>query len=155
MQLPIQIRSCDGCTECCTGWLEGEIHGHVMKLGQPCVYKNNQGCSIYDRRPEHPCKTYLCAWAYDLNVPNWMKPSLSKVLLTTHKIGKLILVEIRECGQKMSADVLNWAFLLFAEKKINNLKYQIDGQWFYLSNEVPDLLEYINSCTDGRVAQCN
>jgi hypothetical protein len=145
MQLPIQIRSCDGCTECCTGWLEGEIHGHVIKPGSPCKYNLGTGCGIYDRRPEHPCKTYLCQWSFDSSIPEWMKPDKVKVICTTHKFGQYVILELRECGQFMPIEVLHWMFRMFIDRKILNVRYQVRGYWYYLSHETRNLEQEINA----------
>ena len=140
---PIQIRPCDSCTECCNGWLEATIHDHTMKPGVPCKYRVNTGCSIYVNRPVTPCKEFICQWAFDFNIPDWMKPDKVKVLCTTHKVGKHIILELRECGQTMSSEVLNWMFLMFISKKILNVKYQLNSKWYYLSSELDNLAEYI------------
>ncbi len=129
---PIQIRSCDGCTECCRGWLQIAIRGKEYDLGEPCDFVTDHGCKIYEDRPDHPCRAYMCAWTYDLGIPEWMKPSLSKVLCTTHRVENHVILELRECGQKMPVEVLNWAFNLFHSGKIKNLRYQIANEWYNL-----------------------
>lgn len=58
-------RSCGTCTACCDGWMAGTIHGHEMKPGVPCHFVREGGCSIYDQRPESPCRTFACGWIVD------------------------------------------------------------------------------------------
>ena len=33
-----------------------------MKPGQPCFFRGEQNCSIYERRPQHPCRNFMCGW---------------------------------------------------------------------------------------------
>ena len=130
---PIQIRSCDGCTECCLGWLQlSSIYGKEYELGQSCDFVTEQGCGIYNDRPQDPCRNYMCAWTFDLGIPLWMKPNKIKVVCTTHQIDNHIVLELRECGKKMSVEVLHWAFTLLHDNKIKNLRYQLDGEWYHL-----------------------
>ena len=55
-------RQCGECTACCDGWVAGVIEGHEMKPGQPCFFRGANCCSIYERRPQHPCRNFVCGW---------------------------------------------------------------------------------------------
>lgn len=59
-------RACGGCTACCEGWAEGEIRGHRMQPGTRCHFLQPGGgsspCSIYDERPQSPCRSFVCGW---------------------------------------------------------------------------------------------
>jgi SEC-C motif len=55
-------RECGACTACCDGWVEGTIYGHDMKPGTPCHWRGNGGCTIYERRPQEPCRRFICGW---------------------------------------------------------------------------------------------
>lgn len=76
------MRECGECTKCCE-WLKGEAYGHSFDIGKPCNFMGNGCCTIYDIRPERPCRTYFCAWAQEL-FPEWMRPD---------KCGAIISVE--------------------------------------------------------------
>ena len=58
-------RSCGECTACCDGWLAGSIKGHDMKPGVPCHFVREGSCSIYEDRPQSPCRNFSCAWVLD------------------------------------------------------------------------------------------
>lgn len=58
-------RSCGECTACCDGWLAGTIKGHDMKPGTPCHFMREGSCSIYEDRPQSPCRDFNCAWVLD------------------------------------------------------------------------------------------
>ena len=55
-------RQCGECTACCQGWAEGEIRGHRMRPGQPCHFLEQGACTIYDERPQSPCRNFVCGW---------------------------------------------------------------------------------------------
>lgn len=84
----MNFRECGDCTACCNGTLIGEAHGHKFGYGKPCIYLSQQGCSIYEDRPEG-CKKYQCAWTQHL-FPDWMQPN---------KCGAMISVEQENGGQ--------------------------------------------------------
>jgi hypothetical protein len=58
-------RACGECTACCDGWVKGTIEGHDMFPGQPCFFRGEGaggGCTIYERRPQYPCRDFVCGW---------------------------------------------------------------------------------------------
>jgi hypothetical protein len=55
-------RQCGTCTACCDGWVKGTIEGHEMRPGQPCHFRGEGCCTIYDRRPVDPCRKFVCGW---------------------------------------------------------------------------------------------
>jgi hypothetical protein len=55
-------RACGPCTACCEGWAEGEIRGHRMHPGQHCHFLVDGGCTIYEERPQSPCRNFTCGW---------------------------------------------------------------------------------------------
>jgi hypothetical protein len=126
------IRNCDNCTKCCEGWLWGEAHGHKFWPGRPCHYVSKNGCSIYEDRPETPCKSFKCEWLVNNDIPEWMKPDVSNVIIrkTTEKEKEFI--EFTEAGSRLDVAVLSWIFMNYADGKIKNAKYQIDGGWNYI-----------------------
>jgi len=133
-------RECGGCTACCEGWLSGVVHDREFYPGMPCHFKGCNGCSIYGDRPESPCKTYSCEWLKNDNVPEWMKPSKSGVIITakdwTHPDGsKQVFLEILEMGKKIDSTVLNWLFRTYLRTQVP-MKIQIEGGYnWYGTNE--------------------
>ena len=119
-------RTCDGCTACCEGWLNGEVKGHTFHAGKPCFFKSAKGCSIYEDRPDDPCKIYKCAWISEDIFPMWMRPDLSKVLITKRTLKEITYYDIIEAGETMKSYVLNYIIQYALNNKIN-IKYMIDG----------------------------
>jgi hypothetical protein len=77
----------------------------------------NGGCSIYEDRPENPCKSYKCQWLIDENI--------NAVISFREKGGRGYL-HVIEAGEKLRVEVLNWLVHFAIEKKAN-IQYAIDG----------------------------
>ena len=118
-------RSGDGCVKCCEGWLRGSVHEHEFFKGRPCFYLNKT-CTIYDDRPEHPCRSFKCAWLADDTFPQWMKPELSNTIITRQKKENLVFYVITEAGSTLQAKTLSW-LVQWALNTNNNILYFIDG----------------------------
>ena len=83
-------RACGPCTACCEGWAEGEIRGHRMSPGRPCHFltpaprdpAQASPCTIYEERPESPCRRFVCGWlAPGSDFPEHFRPDLSGFIL--------------------------------------------------------------------------
>ena len=127
-QLPVPNRNCDGCTECCKGYLWGEAYGKKFYNGRPCFYVGEKGCSIYENRPNNPCVQFKCSWLEDTQVfPEWFKPSLSKLLIKKEVTKNGIeYYKVHECGRTIDAVHLNYLISLALEGGIN-IQIQLDG----------------------------
>jgi hypothetical protein len=134
-------RTCGSCSTCCNGWLTGSAYGNDFWPGRKCFYLGESGCSIYGNHPQDPCKNYKCLWLANKNIPEWMKPNLSGVILNEKSINGIPYVEAVEAGEKMDAAVLNWIFTQYAEDRFKNIRYQIDGGWNWMGS--PEFVEAI------------
>lgn len=142
-------RECGNCTACCEGWLEGEIYGYKMFRGRPCHFLGCDRCSIYEQRPEKPCRQFNCVWLVNADVPEWMKPELSKVIIkkceyevfvdsegggrATYILANDLKIKntasywsIIECGETISGPVLDWLVQYCLEKN-QPIMYQVNG----------------------------
>jgi hypothetical protein len=124
-------RTCGDCTACCEGWLDGVAYDRYFWPGRPCHFVTKEGCSIYKDRPEEPCKSFQCAWLINDKVPEWLKPSISKVILVYREKNGVQYLSASEAGSKMPVEVLSWLFMEYANGNIPNLMYQIHGYWNY------------------------
>lgn len=130
-------RACDGCTACCEGWLFANIKGYSMYRGRKCQFLGENKCNDYQNRPKDPCKTFKCTWLVDLEIPHWMKPNLSNVIIVNKKTKKLGIdyLEVVEMGNKIDSEILNFIIHYSLKNKLN-LYYQVNYGWNYLgSNE--------------------
>lgn len=124
-------KSCNGCTACCSGALHGNAHGHHFWKGRPCHFVDTQGCTIYEQRPEVPCKSYLCGYLKFDWMPHWMRPDVSGVIVSSRETPKLKIpyLEVIEYRGKMQAEVLSFMFMSYVNKRFSSFTYQIDGGW--------------------------
>jgi hypothetical protein len=75
-------RQCGTCTKCCDGWVQGTIEGHEMKPGTPCFFRGEGCCTIYERRPQSPCRDFVCGWLQpDSPFPDEFKPERIGVMI--------------------------------------------------------------------------
>ena len=121
-----QKRECGSCTKCCDGWLVGEALGHKFWPSKPCHFKGATGCTVYENRPEHPCKTYNCQWLIDDAIPNWMKPNEINAIITNREANGIKYLDVQEAGEKLRVEVLNW-IVMFALSKNVNIQYRIES----------------------------
>jgi len=106
-------RNCDGCTVCCDGWLAGKANEHYFYPGQKCHYVSDKGCTIYENRPEIPCKTFSCGWLLDKEIPEWMKPSSIQAVIISAKDGSFKIQH-----ETVSLKVFSWLKRLYRQGKI-------------------------------------
>lgn len=118
-------RTCDACTECCKGWVTGNAHGHYFYPGKPCFYLQ-KNCTIYENRPDNPCKSFECHWLATEDLPMWFRPDLSKVLVVKREIDGVEYFSATECGEKMDSSVLSWLFNWALSNNLN-FQYQVNG----------------------------
>ena len=106
-------RNCDGCTVCCDGWLAGKANEHYFYPGQKCHYVSDNGCTIYEDRPEIPCKTFSCGWLLDKEIPEWMKPSNIQAVIISTEDGSF-----KTQRKTVSLKVFSWLNRLYRQGKI-------------------------------------
>jgi hypothetical protein len=120
-------RECGNCTACCEGWLEGFVYGKELKKGIPCHFMCENGCSIYEDRPENPCRSYQCEWLINFDIPEWMKPNRSGIIVTTRYYGNnKKYLEVLETGKPIESNILLWFFIYHYTTQIP-LKIQVNG----------------------------
>ena len=106
-------RNCDGCTVCCDGWLAGKANEHYFYPGQKCYHVSDNGCTIYEDRPEIPCKTFKCGWLLDKEIPEWMKPSIIQAVIISAKDSTFKIQR-----ETVSLKVFSWLKRLYRQGKI-------------------------------------
>jgi hypothetical protein len=136
-------RHCDGCTMCCEGWLTGESHGYEFYPGLPCHFVGCNGCSIYENRPDEPCKSFACSWLNDNFLPEWFKPNQSNLICNWEEWEKnCYFLSVIECGKQIEAKYLNWLKKTSNYTTDFNVRYTISGTIYYLGSD--KFLQYMN-----------
>lgn len=136
----MENRECGNCSVCCGGWIKGTVRGYDFYPGKPCKFSCKTGCSIYDERPEYPCKVFNCVWKLDNTLPDSMQPNQCGLLLTHNELDGIPFIRSYECGKVM--DVKSFSNLVqYCYTNRLNLLYQLDGGWFPLGS--PQFVEKV------------
>jgi uncharacterized cysteine cluster protein YcgN (CxxCxxCC family) len=143
-------RTCGECTMCCQGWLSGEAYEYVFTKNHPCHFLDKCGdkCTIYSIRPQ-VCQDFKCEWLRQpVAFPLWMKPSLTNVIVTwrieTHNNEEFGYWSVRECGEKIDSNVLNWLIQQAIQHEIN-IRYEVDGVGYCIGTDVFKEWHQLNS----------
>ena len=106
---PARERECGTCTACCDGWVEGTIHGHEMKPGVPCHFRGEGCCTIYERRPEEPCRRFICGWLAPASpFPESFRPDrLGVMIVATRWRGRPAYI-LKSAGRDPDEELLAW-----------------------------------------------
>lgn len=138
IETPEVNRECGDCNLCCHGWLYAEVFDQVLSYGSPCHYVGCNGCTVYEQRPEDPCRTYKCVWLKDGLLPEWFKPNKSNLICTWRrwKNGDELdyYIDVAECGGHMQAKHLQWLLDLSDNQGIN-LIYTVEGKRHYKGSD--------------------
>ena len=102
------MRECGDCTACCEGWLPDESLG--MHPGKPCQHCKAGGCTIYDDRPENPCRVFRCAWLQEADAfPESMRPDrCGAIVLAARYWREWSVLQATPAGEKIPRDTLEW-----------------------------------------------
>jgi hypothetical protein len=125
-------RQCGSCTACCDGWLKIEVYGHRIDRGQPCPFSAGHSCTIYQRRPQDPCREFICGWLAPTSpLPEWMRPDKAGMILLPanfrwqdHPVDVAVAV-----GERPKTKALDWLKSFCAARK-RLLIYQIGEDWY-------------------------
>jgi hypothetical protein len=106
---PASQRQCGTCTACCDGWVVGTIHGHEMKPGQPCHFRGEGCCTIYETRPQEPCRSFVCGWlAPGSPFPDSFRPDRLGVMIVRTRWRGAPAFILRSAGRDPDEALLGW-----------------------------------------------
>lgn len=145
-------RKCDGCTACCEGWLAAEALGKRFFPGQPCHWMGCSGCTVYEDRPE-VCSAFSCAWKDTHFLPEWFKPTESKIICLWRKWKQAedctpedrggVYLHIVEAGDKLNSQCFTW-LNTYVQAGLLNVKYEFEGRWHWMGSEA-----FTDWCANG------
>lgn len=128
-------RECGSCTKCCEGHITATIRGQEVSPGKPCfLLQIGKGCTDYDNRPENPCKLFECEWLSNPEVPDWLYPDKSGVMIHTQVIDRIQYLRITAAPNMPSRSALTW-FLLYGIKNNINICW-IDAEGEHWSGDI-------------------
>lgn len=111
----MQNRECGSCTACCEGWIGSVIMD--LRIGNPCKHCTQQGCGIYETRPENPCRTFKCAWLRESSpLPDHLKPNRSLAIVQLDKKWRgYRIIKALPVGARIPQETLDW-LIAYAEE---------------------------------------
>ncbi|EED35419.1 conserved hypothetical protein [Luminiphilus syltensis NOR5-1B] len=126
------MRDCNGCTACCEGWLYDK--SMELRPGSSCRHLKENGCGIYETRPEKPCRTFRCAWLQQPEIfPEEMRPDRSgAIVITDRDWYEWKVIRAIPTGPEVPPETLEWlrqrameqkAPLIFKEFHLENGEY--------------------------------
>jgi Fe-S-cluster containining protein len=140
-------KQCGTCTKCCDGSAlrVGTINENIIPDGTPCIFldQKNKKCSDYDNRPQFPCKEYMCMWLEFEDVPIWMKPEYSDIIVSHITFNNNNFLWITPFKMEYSAKSFSYV-IEYAKKNNMNVIYQSTkyGSLKFIgnNNEIIDLI---------------
>jgi len=101
-------RTCGTCTACCEGWLSADELD--MRPGRACRHCTQQGCAIYQNRPEDPCVRFQCGWLVEGSpLPDEMRPDRSGVIVLLGRSWRdWKVIYAIPAGTRVPSDSLEW-----------------------------------------------
>jgi hypothetical protein len=125
---PAVPRQCGECTACCQGWAEGEIRGHRMFAGRHCHFLQQGACTIYDERPQSPCRNFVCGWLAPASpFPDDFRPDRVGVIIVPLRWRERAAFVLLSAGNDPGADMLAW-MKAYAQATGSPFFYQAEGE---------------------------
>jgi len=126
----VAARQCGECTACCDGWVAGVIEGHEMRPGTPCHFRGDHCCTIYERRPQHPCRNFICGWLQPGGpFPDDWRPDKLGVMVIPMKWRGQEAYVLRSAGRDPDAGVIGWMEVMSTRLK-RPFFYEVGGERF-------------------------
>lgn len=121
-------RECGDCTACCDGWLKSTIYGHEMRPGVRCHFVKDGGCTIYETRPESPCRQFICGWVDEGSpFPEEFKPTKLGVIIVQTTWRGQPAYRLAYGGRDLNKAELEW-MMKFSQQTNRPFFYEQHGQ---------------------------
>ena len=134
---------------CCQGWLTGEAYGHTFGPNKPCGWLGGSSCLIYENRPHSPCQTFECEWKRKPSIPEWLKPSLSGMIIVGRVQDGYDYMRVIESRDPISPKIHEWAQSYSVQYNVNLLVPKQGGTCVYTQNpEFRDCISKIYNIID-------
>jgi hypothetical protein len=123
------MRTCGTCTKCCEGYITATIRGQEVSPGKPCfLLQIGKGCVDYDNRPDDPCKMFECEWLANMQVPDWLYPDKSGVIIHNQKIERIPYLRMTPTTNLPSRSALVWFLAHGIKNNINICWVDAEGE---------------------------
>ena len=99
-----------------------------MFAGQHCHFLRSGACTIYEERPQSPCRNFVCGWlAADSPFPEHMRPDQVGVIIVPMRWRERPAYVLLSAGNDPSAELLQW-MQAFARNTGSPFFYQRNGE---------------------------
>ena len=132
-------RECGDCYACCTGPLDVDVPGYKVRRGNPCPHIKEHKCGIYEDRPI-ACKEYICHWIDHPDLPDWMQPHKSGVILTDKYHAGFYYIMMSEVNNTVDPVILNHV-IQYIFNTGRNLEYTVNQQIYHLGS--PEFMQMV------------
>jgi hypothetical protein len=80
-----------------------------MFAGQPCHFLSEGACTIYEERPQSPCRNFVCGWlAPGSPLPEEFRPDRIGVIVVPTRWRSTIAYILLSAGRDPGDDLLAW-----------------------------------------------
>ena len=131
------MRECGNCSACCDGWIANRIAfgDEVIEVypGQHCRHCSGTGCSIYEDRPQSPCREFSCMWLErESEFPEEMRPDRSgAIVVEDMPFADWDVITAIPVGLEIPDLTLNWLRLYSNQlglPLVYNEREEVDGK---------------------------
>jgi hypothetical protein len=99
-----------------------------MFPGTPCHFVDiGVGCTIYPTRPTTPCRNFQCEWLIDEDVPDFLRPSISGVVMVAKSLEGHQYLFVTATGNAFDENRLSWA-IVYGVQKYSNVVWQLQSR---------------------------
>ena len=101
-----------------------------MKPGTPCFFRGEGCCTIYERRPQEPCRNFICGWLKEGNpFPEEFRPDRLGVMVLPVKWRGNEAYILRSAGRDPDEALLAWMREMSLRTK-RPFFYEVAGERF-------------------------
>lgn len=114
-----------------------------MFPGKPCHFVDiGNGCNIYENRPQKPCIEFKCEWLINPEIPDYLRPASSGVIIVKKYLDNTQYLFARTTGTNFDENLLSW-IIQYGSMKFENVAWQlITGEIFAIgAKEFLELVE--------------
>jgi len=99
-----------------------------MEPGVRCHFAHDGGCSIYETRPESPCRQFECGWVDpDSPFPEDFKPTKLGIIIVKTTWRGQPAYRLAHAGRDLNQAELEW-FMRFAQQTGRPFFYEQNGE---------------------------
>jgi hypothetical protein len=101
-----------------------------VRPGKPCHFRGERSCTIYERRPQHPCRAFTCGWLQPGSpFPDEFRPDLLGVMIIPMRWRRREAYVLRSAGRDTDERLVAW-MRQFSQRTGRPFFYEQAGERF-------------------------